>query len=106
MFRCFAAKYATQILLYGEAIPADSLVGNEALLPIIDVPLERGEPDFPERSALWSEVIQNVGKQIAHAGFCSESQLLEAAERYEAWVKTDLMRQTLTMRAVTGRVVY
>jgi SAM-dependent methyltransferase len=66
--------------------------------------VERGEPDFPERGALWSKVIQNVGEQITRAEFCTKSQLLEAGERYEAWVKTDMMRQTLTMRAVTGRV--
>jgi ubiquinone/menaquinone biosynthesis C-methylase UbiE len=69
-----------------------------------DEVVERGEPEFAERTALWSEVIENVGKQIAEARFCTESDLLEARERYESWVNTDLVKQTLTMRAVTGVV--
>jgi ubiquinone/menaquinone biosynthesis C-methylase UbiE len=69
---------------------------------IQDEVVECGEREFPERAALWFEVIDNVGEQIAKAGFCTESQLLEARERYDSWVKTDLVRQTLTMRAVTG----
>jgi SAM-dependent methyltransferase len=64
----------------------------------------RGEPEFAERTALWSEVIENVGEQIARAGLCTVSQLREARGCYESWVKTDLVRQTLSMRAVTGKV--
>jgi hypothetical protein len=71
---------------------------------IQDEIVERADPDFPERSALWSEVIENVGGQVTNAGFCTISQLREARERYDSWLKTDLIRQTLTMRAVTGRV--
>jgi len=71
---------------------------------IQDEVVTRGEQEFPERSALWSEVIENVGEQIAKAGFCTESQLREARGRYDSWVKTDLVRQSLTMRAVMGRV--
>jgi ubiquinone/menaquinone biosynthesis C-methylase UbiE len=71
---------------------------------IQDEVVARGDQEFPERSALWSEVIENVGEQIAKTGFCTESQLREARERYDSWAKTDLVRQTLTMRAVTGRV--
>ena len=40
-----------------------------------DEVVERGGPDFAERTALWSEVIENVGGQLATAGFCTESQL-------------------------------
>jgi len=65
---------------------------------------ERGEPDFAERTALWPEVIENVGGQLAKAGFCTESQLQEARESYHAWAKTELVKQTLSMRTVTGRV--
>lgn len=67
-----------------------------------DEVVERGEPDFAERSALWSEVIEKVGEQIAKAGFCTEFQLEGARRRYDSWAKTALMRQTLAMRAVTG----
>lgn len=63
-----------------------------------------GEPGFVAGASLWSEVIDNVGVQIAKAGLCTESQLLCARETYDSWIKTDLVSQTLTMRAVTGRV--
>jgi len=71
---------------------------------IQDEVVERGEQEFTERTALWSEVIKNVGEQIAKAGFCTESQLLGARERYDSWVKMHLARQTLTMRTVTGSI--
>lgn len=64
----------------------------------------RGEPEFAERTALWSEVIENVGEQIAKAGLCTESQLREARVCYESWVQTALVRQTLSMRTVTGKL--
>lgn len=31
--------------------------------------VQRGDPDFAERAALWSEVIDNIGDQLAKAGF-------------------------------------
>lgn len=64
--------------------------------------VERGEPDFAERSALWSEVIENVGGQLATAGFCTQSQLEEARQSYASWRMTALVKQKLAMRAVTG----
>jgi SAM-dependent methyltransferase len=69
-----------------------------------DEAIERGGPDFDERAGLWSEVIENVGEQLAKAGFCTESQLREARERYNSWVKTDMVKQSLAMRATTGTV--
>ena len=77
---------------------------NEIESYIQDEVVERGDQEFPEQTALWSYVIKNVGEQIAKAGFCTQSQLLEAQDRYDSWAKIDLVRQTLTMRAVTGRV--
>jgi ubiquinone/menaquinone biosynthesis C-methylase UbiE len=65
--------------------------------------VERGEPDFAERAALWSEVIENIGGQLATAGFCTQSQLEEARQSYGSWTKTALVKQKLAMRAVTGR---
>jgi SAM-dependent methyltransferase len=67
-----------------------------------DEVVERGEPGFAERTALWSEVIGNVGGQLAAAGFCTELEWDEARECYLAWAGTTLMAQTLCMRAVTA----
>ena len=40
--------------------------------------VERGGRDFAEGAALWSDVIESVGGQLAAAGFCTKHQL-EAA---------------------------
>ena len=64
---------------------------------------ERGAPDFAERSTIWSDVIESVGEQIAKAGFCNETQLQQSRECYATWIRTDLKKQTLVMRTVTGR---
>jgi SAM-dependent methyltransferase len=69
-----------------------------------DEVVERGGPDFAERAALWSEVIENVGGQLSMAGFCTKRQLEEARECYDSWAKTALVKQTLAMRAITGIV--
>jgi hypothetical protein len=65
----------------------------------------RGDADFEERTALWSEVIENAGRTIAEAGFCTKQQVAIARECYARWVKTTLTRQTLVMRAVTAQKV-
>ncbi len=65
---------------------------------------QRGAPDFAERTALWSEVIENLGAQLTAAGFCTQAQLDEARRSYDSWAKSALVIQTLAMRAVTGRV--
>jgi len=62
----------------------------------------RGEPEFAERTALWSEVIDSVGGQLTAAGFCTEPQLQEARDCYRSWVKAGLIKQTLAMRATIG----
>ena len=64
--------------------------------------VERGEPEFAERTALWSEVIENMGGQLATAGFCTKVQLQEARERYDSWAKTELIKHTLAMRTTIG----
>lgn len=69
-----------------------------------DEVVERGEPEFAERMGLWSEVIENVGGQLATAGFCTKLQLEEARDCYDSRVKTELIKQTLAMRAIIGRV--
>ncbi len=70
-----------------------------------DEVVERGGPEFAEWTALWSEVIENVGEQLATAGFCTESQLREARECFDSWAKTELRKQVIAMRAVTGTVL-
>jgi ubiquinone/menaquinone biosynthesis C-methylase UbiE len=60
---------------------------------------ERGD----ERTSLWSEVIDNVGAQITNAGLLTKSQLDAAGQSYQSWVRTHLITQTLTMRAVVGQ---
>jgi ubiquinone/menaquinone biosynthesis C-methylase UbiE len=42
--------------------------------------VERGEQDFRQRSALWSQTIEGLGAHIRDAGFCTESQLRKALE--------------------------
>lgn len=69
-----------------------------------DEVIERGEPGFPARSSLWLEVIDSVGAQVTQEGYCTEAELHSARELYEAWVQTELIRQTLSMRTVTARV--
>ena len=66
--------------------------------------VERGEPEFAGRTALWSEVIESLGGQLTAAGFCTTVQLQEARERYDSWAKTELIKQTLAMRTVIGIV--
>jgi SAM-dependent methyltransferase len=63
---------------------------------------ERGDPDFAERAALWSEVIENVGEQLSAAGFCTKRQIEQARESYRHWASTTLVRQTLALKAVIG----
>ncbi|HXE62739.1 MAG TPA: methyltransferase domain-containing protein [Bryobacteraceae bacterium] len=65
---------------------------------------ERGEPDFDGRAALWSGVIEHLDEQLVTAGFSTKQQVQDAYERYVPWAKTELVKQTLAMSAVTGIV--
>lgn len=69
-----------------------------------DEVVERGDPEFAGQAALWVEVIETLGRQLVTAGFITESQSRQAWECYGAWSDTTLRKQTLAMRAVTGRV--
>jgi hypothetical protein len=71
---------------------------------IEDEVVERGGPEFVEGAALWAEVIEKLGRQIVTARFCTEFELEEARESYQAWLNAALLKQTLSMRAVTGIV--
>jgi SAM-dependent methyltransferase len=77
---------------------------HEVRSDVQDEIVERGDPDFAGRAALWPQVIENLGGQLAKAGFCSDRQVAEALECYDLWVKTTLQKQTLAMRAVSGIV--
>jgi SAM-dependent methyltransferase len=69
-----------------------------------DVTSVKGDDDFDEKTTIWVEVIDNIGPTLQRAHVC-EASLLEAARRsYDAWRKTDLSRQTLSMRTTVGRV--
>lgn len=66
---------------------------------------ERGDPDFAERTAIWLQVIESVGPNVADGGFCSVPELHAALDAYTPWVKNQLVKQTLVMRAVTGMAI-
>jgi SAM-dependent methyltransferase len=68
-----------------------------------DEVVERGDPEFSERTAIWLQVIEGVGEQIATAGFSTVSELQSARDAYAGWVRSELRKQTLVLRAVTGR---
>jgi ubiquinone/menaquinone biosynthesis C-methylase UbiE len=63
----------------------------------------KGDEDFDEKTALWVEVIDNIGPALQSAQVC-DAQLLGAARRsYDAWRKTDLVRHSLSMKATVAR---
>jgi ubiquinone/menaquinone biosynthesis C-methylase UbiE len=90
------AEHLPELFHSAALIDVESLAQDEIV--------ERGDPDFEDRSTLWSNVIENVGAQLVVAGFCTQSELEEARDRYRAWAKTGLLKQTLAMRAVIGTV--
>ena len=64
---------------------------------------ERGDPDFAEQVAIWSGVIDHVGDPIAAGGFCTYGEVQDARAHYDAFVQTDLLKQTLALSAITGK---
>lgn len=69
-----------------------------------DEVVKRGEPEFAWQSYLWTGTLQHVAKQLVAAGFCTEAQLKTARGVYESWVRTELVQQTLALRATIGIV--
>ncbi len=65
---------------------------------------ERGQFDFPQRTTLWGEVIDSVGAQVVEGGFYPAEEIQPVRTLYGEWVRTELIRQTLAMRTVTGRM--
>lgn len=62
----------------------------------------RIEDEVTERSLLWAEVIDNVGAQIAEAGFYPAGALPGTRASYEQWALVHLRRQSLNLRAVVS----
>ncbi len=63
----------------------------------------KADADFEEKTALWVDVIDNIGPTLQGAQAC-EASLLEAARRsYDDWRRTGLLRHTLSMRATVAR---
>ena len=69
-----------------------------------DEAVQRGDADFAERTALWSEVIDSLSEQLTKSGHLTDSDVQQARDAYVPWVETELMNQRLAMRTVTGRV--
>ena len=63
-----------------------------------------GDHDFAEKTALWTEVIDNVASALQKSGFCGAALLDDARNIYEDWRKKALVKQTLSMKAVVGKV--
>jgi ubiquinone/menaquinone biosynthesis C-methylase UbiE len=70
-----------------------------------DEVVERGDADFAERTLMWIEVIETLGQQLAVAGYCAQPDLERWKVRCELWVQSELKKQRLALRAVTGRVI-
>lgn len=64
--------------------------------------VERGDPGFAGRTAIWLDVIESIGEHIATAGFCTTAQLEQARTSYGPWIRQVLVRQTLAMKAAIG----
>lgn len=69
-----------------------------------DEVVKRGEPEFARQGYLWGGTLRHVAKQLIAADFCTEIQLESALEKYNSWVKTSLVKQTLALRATSGIV--
>jgi SAM-dependent methyltransferase len=85
-----------------ELLRSQGLTG--VTISVQDERAERGSEDFLERAGIWSGVMDSVGQQIVSAGFCSGIELGKARECYQQWVETELVTQTLRLRAVAGIV--
>lgn len=63
----------------------------------------RGEPDFLDAAAIWTQVAETVGPQLVAEGFLSERERDEAESVYREWARESLEAQRLEMRTVVGR---
>ena len=63
--------------------------------------VERGDHEFAERAALWSDAIANIGGPIVKAGLLTEMQWKDARECYAEWIRKGLEKQSLQIRTIT-----
>ena len=71
---------------------------------IQDEIVQRGEPDFPERSAHGPTLSRISVVRLRMRDFAHNRSCEKRRGATNSWLKTVLMRQTLTMRTVTARV--
>lgn len=67
---------------------------------------ELGAADFAEKTALWTDVILNLGLAMQTSGFIERTVLEEARVTYEEWRRHKLRKQTLSMATVVARVPF
>ena len=69
-----------------------------------DEVIRREDPDHRRHFDVWGYVIEVPGDQIVSGGFLTPEQLRAAADAFKPWAATELMKQTMVLRAVTARV--
>ncbi len=65
---------------------------------------ERGDPDFDQKTSLWTSVIENLTPALRDTGHCAAGLLDSARHDFETWRKAGLIRQTLSMKTIMARV--
>lgn len=63
--------------------------------------IECSAQDETDNAEIWSEVIENVGPQLASGGYCSGGELRAARDAYGVWLSSS-NAHTLRLRAVIG----
>jgi len=91
-----AAAHLPELFRSAGLVNVASLVQDEVV--------KRGDPDFAERSFLWVGTMEHVGGQLIAGKFCTAAELEEGRDIYRSWAETDLLKQTLAMKAVIGVV--
>ena len=62
----------------------------------------RTDDDFDEKTAIWIQVIDNLGPTLQRAQVCDADLLDGARASYDEWRRTCLLRQTLSMGATVA----
>lgn len=65
---------------------------------------ESASPGFEDAIALFPHIIESLGPKIAAAGHISDAHLAHARQSLLSWAPGNLQTQTLTLRAVSGKV--
>jgi SAM-dependent methyltransferase len=75
---------------------------EEIQIHVDDEVTRRGDPDFADRSAIWTHVVQSLGPRLVEAGYLTEAERAETERVYREWVQGSLQVQTLAMKTVQG----